>query len=159
LQQFLFMLMAVACLAWLALPVMAKPFHVEAFNYYLSDYDHELGKLSKTVAKTDAQIRADIAMAEAAANARLAAASIEQLLTRHPNDGGLWLKLAQNLIVAVPVNDQDEASLPAKIIGAALRAYLLAIASKDEAAALAIAAQGFAKQQLWRQSLQAYRKV
>lgn len=70
----------------------AKPFPVSQFSYYISDYEYELGKLSKTVTKTEAEIEADIATAEEAGNSRLAAAAMEQLLTRRPTDPSLWLR-------------------------------------------------------------------
>ena len=147
---------AMTLLVWflfVASPAPAKPFPVETFSHYVSDYESELRKLSRTVTKTDAEIEADITLAETVDNARLAAASIEQLLSRRPHDGALWLRLAQKLAEAAPINNQDESTLPSKTIGAGLRAYLLARNPPDEAAALAIAAQGFAGQQLWRHAL------
>ena len=77
-----------ACLHLFALPALAKTFPVEAFGQYVSEYDQDLARQSKTVTKTEAEIKADIALAETADNARLAAASLEQLLTQHPADGG-----------------------------------------------------------------------
>jgi uncharacterized protein YfaS (alpha-2-macroglobulin family) len=145
-----------ACFQLLALPALARSFPVEAFSHYVSEYNQELGRLAVT--KTEAEIEADIALAESAGNARLAAASIEQLLTRRSTDGTLWLKLAQKLSAAEPINEQDESSLPSKIIGAGLKAYLLARVAPDEAAALAIVAKGFAKLQMWSPALQAYRE-
>jgi len=140
-------------------PVRAeKPFPVSQFSYYLSDYDRQLAGLSKTVTKTEAEIEADIAAAETAGNARLAAAAIEQLLTRRPSNPALWLKLGQKLIVSTPINDQDGYALPSLTIGAGLRAYELAKTPQDEAAALIVAAQGFAKRETWRPALQAYKE-
>ena len=152
---------AMTLLVWflfVALPAPAKPFPVETFSYYVNDYEFELRKLFRTVTKTDAEIEADITLAETVNNARLAAASIEQLLSRRPYDGALWLRLAQKLAVAAPINNQDESTLSSKTVGAGLRAYVLARNPPDEAAALAIAARGFAGQQLWRHALAAYRK-
>jgi hypothetical protein len=71
----------------------AKPFPVDQFSYYLSDYDYELAKLAKDLKKTEAELLADIQSAETAGNARLTAAAIEQLLTKRPTDSALWLKL------------------------------------------------------------------
>src|SRR5262245_62613496 len=157
--RFLFLTIIIsACFHLLTLPALAKAFPVEQFGQYVSEYDQELGRLSKTFTKTEAEINADITLAETADNARLAAASIEQLLTRRRTDGDLWLKLAQKLSAAQPINEQDESSLPSKIIGAGLKAYLLARATPDEAAALAIVAKGFARLQMWSPALQAYKE-
>ena len=67
---------------------------------------------------------APVAAARAANNSRLAAASLEQLLTKQPGNGTLWLDLAQELSVATPINDSDGYTLPSKLIGAALKAAL-----------------------------------
>ena len=64
----------------------AKTFPVSQFSYFISDYEAELAKLSKSVTKTKPEIEADIAAAEAAGNQRLAAASIEQLITKEPSN-------------------------------------------------------------------------
>ena len=150
---------AIVLMTAFALPgYAAKPFPTDQFSNYLSDYDIELGKLAKTVARTESEISADIAAAETSGNARLAAASIEQLLTRRPTDASLWLKLARQLAIATPINDEDGYQLPSKVIGAGLRAYLLARTPEDEAAALVIAAQGFAKRENWRPALTAYKE-
>ena len=136
----------------------AKPFPVDQFSYYLSDYDYQLGKLAKTVTKTAAEIETDIATAETTGNARLTAAAIEQLLTKRPSDAALWLKLAQQLSLSTPINDQDGYAIPSLMIGAGLRAYTLARAPQDEAAALVVAGQGFVKRENWRPALQAYKE-
>ena len=125
----------------------AKPFPVDQFSYYLSDYDYQFGKLAKTVTGTEAEIQTDITTAEAAGNARLTAASIEQLLTKHPSDAALWLKFAQQLSLGTPFNDQDGYAIPSLMIGARLRAYVLARSPQDEAAALVVAGQGFVKRE------------
>ncbi len=136
----------------------AKPFPVDQFSYYLSDYDYELAKLAKDLKKTEAELLTDIQAAETAGNARLTAASIEQLLTKRPSDGALWLKLAQQLAISTPINDSDGYQIPSKMIGAGLRAYGFARAAPDEAAALLIAGQGFAKRENWRPALLAYKE-
>ncbi|MCB1377226.1 MAG: alpha-2-macroglobulin family protein [Alphaproteobacteria bacterium] len=136
----------------------AKPFPVSQFSYYISDYEYELGKLSKTVTKTEAEIEADIATAEEAGNSRLAAAAMEQLLTRRPTDPSLWLRLGQALSGATPINDQDGYIIPSRMIGAGLRAYVLAADRQGEASALAITATGFAKREYWRPALMAYKE-
>ena len=136
----------------------AKPFPVDQFSYYLSDYDYELAKLAKDLKKTEAELLADIQSAETAGNARLTAAAIEQLLTKRPTDSALWLKLAQQLAVSTPINDSDGYQLPSKMIGAGLRAYTYAKTAPDEAAALLIAGQGFAKRENWRPALLAYKE-
>ena len=136
----------------------AKPFPVDQFSYYLSDYDYELAKLAKDMKKTEAELLTDIQAAETAGNARLTAASIEQLLTKRPSDGALWLKLAQQLAISTPINDSDGYQIPSKMIGAGLRAYGFAKSVPDEAAALLIAGQGFAKRENWRPALLAYKE-
>jgi hypothetical protein len=136
----------------------AKAFPIDQFSYYLSDYDYDLNRLSKQVTKTEAEIQADIQAAETVGNARLAAASVEQLLTKRPTDGALWLKLAQLLSTATPIDDSDGYGLPSKMIGAGLKAYSMARSGPDEAAALTIAAQGFAKREYWRPALMAYKE-
>ena len=109
----------------------AKNFPVRDFSYYLSDYDYQLGKLAKTVTKTEAEIATDIATAETAGNARLAAASTEQFLTRRPGDAGLWLQFARRLAASTAINDQDGYALPGLMIGAGLRAYQMAATPQD----------------------------
>jgi uncharacterized protein YfaS (alpha-2-macroglobulin family) len=136
----------------------AKNFPVDQFSYYLSDYDYELGRLAKTITKTETELLADIQAAETAGNARLTAASIEQLLTKRPTDAALWMKLAQQLRVSTAINDSDGYQLPSKIVGAALRAYTLVSTPQDEATALVIAAEGFAKREYWRPALLAYKE-
>jgi len=136
----------------------AKAFRTEPFDYYLKDYTSELAKLAKTLDKTPAELEAEVAAAGAAGNARQTAVAIERLLSRSPGEGALWLKLARQLVVSEPFNDQDKYQLPPKIIGAGLKAYLLAGGTPDEAEALAIAAQGFAQREDWRSALQAYKE-
>jgi alpha-2-macroglobulin len=136
----------------------AKSFPVSQFSYFISDYEAELAKLSKSVTKTKPEIEADIAAAEAAGNQRLAAAAIEQLITKEPSNPALWLQLATALSEAEPINDSDGYTLPSRVIGAGLRAYMLAPDAEDEAAALAIAAGGLAKREYWRPALLAYKE-
>ena len=151
-----------AGLAALMLPMAraeaAKPFPVDQFSYYLSDYDYDLGKLAKEVKKTEAEILTDIQTAETTGNARLAAASIEQLLSKRPTDGALWLKLAQQLSTATPIDDSDGYRIPSKMIGAGLKAYTMVRSAQDEAQALNIVAQGFAKREYWRPALMSYKE-
>ncbi|MCX7347851.1 MAG: hypothetical protein NTU78_19385, partial [Alphaproteobacteria bacterium] len=136
----------------------AKNFPVSQFSYFISDYEAELAKLSKSVTKTKPEIETDIAAAEAAGNQRLAAAAIEQLITKEPSNPALWLQLATALSEAEPINDSDGYTLPSRVIGAGLRAYMLAPDAEDEAAALAIAAGGLAKREYWRPALLAYKE-
>ncbi len=136
----------------------AKPFPVDQFSYYISDYEAELGRLSREVTRSDTEIQGDIAAAKAAGNARLAAASLEQLLTRRPTDGALWLDLAQQLAAATPLNDSDGYAIPGKMIGAGLKAYTLVTLPAEEAAALNAAARGFAGREIWRPALTAYKE-
>ena len=65
--------------------------------------------------------------------------------------------LFRSLATAQPINDEDNYQLPTKMIGAGLKAYILASAAAEEAEALAIAAQGFAARETWRPALQAYK--
>jgi uncharacterized protein YfaS (alpha-2-macroglobulin family) len=154
--------MLVASLVLLAIlsnpTLAAKSFRTEQFNYYITDYLAELARLAKTVDKPTADLEAELAAAETADNARLAAVALEKLVSKSPGDAALWLRLADKLAVAEPINDQDGYQLPPKIIGAGLRAYLLATSATDEAAALAIAAQGFGKREYWRPALEAYKE-
>jgi uncharacterized protein YfaS (alpha-2-macroglobulin family) len=154
--------MALAGLIFLALQhniaFAAKAFPVSQFNYFISDYEAELAKLSKTVTKTAPEIEADVAAAEAADNQRLAAASLEQLVARDPSNAALWLRLATALEASEPINDSDGYVLPSRVIAAGLKAYLLAQSRTDEAAALAIAAAGFTKREYWRPALLAYKE-
>jgi alpha-2-macroglobulin len=157
--RFLFLLIAsLAALGFAAGRGEAKSFPVSDFSYYLSDYDAQLAKLSRTVTKSESEILFDIATAESAGNARLAAASLEQLLTRRPSDPTTWLLLARKLAASTPINDQDGYALPSLMIGAGLRAYVLARSQPDESAALVVAAQGFAKRENWRPALLAYKE-
>ncbi|MCA3573909.1 MAG: hypothetical protein IOC86_08315, partial [Aestuariivirga sp.] len=80
----------------------AKSFPVSQFDFYVSDYDLELSRIAKELKRTEPEIMGDIAAAKAAGNARLAAASLEQLLTLRPSDGALWLDLARQLAQASP---------------------------------------------------------
>ena len=136
----------------------AKPFPVDQFSWYLTDYDTDLGKIAKDLKRSEPEIQADLAAAKSAGNARLAAASIEQLLSRQPGNGALWLDLAQQLAVATPINDSDGYTLPSKLIGAALKAYTLLSQPQQDAQALNLAAQGFAKREMWRPALTAYKE-
>jgi uncharacterized protein YfaS (alpha-2-macroglobulin family) len=136
----------------------AKPFPVDQFSYFISDYEAELSRLAPQVTRSASEIEGDIAAAKQAGNARLAAASLEQLLTRRPADGSLWLDLAQQLIAATPLNDSDGYAIPGKVIGASLKAYTLLASPADEAAALNAAAQGFAAREIWRPALMAYKE-
>jgi alpha-2-macroglobulin len=136
----------------------AKPFPVDQFSWYLSDYDVDLAKIAKDLKRTEPEIQGDLAAARAANNSRLAAASLEQLLTRQPTNGTLWLDLAQELSVATPINDSDGYTLPSKLIGAALKAYTLLSSPQQESQALTLAAQGFAKREMWRPALTAYKE-
>lgn len=136
----------------------AKAFPVENFSYYLNEYDAELARLARTVTRTEAEIEADIAAAQEARNARMAAAALEQLLTRRPKDAQLWLSLARALADAQPINESDGWQLPSRLVAAGLRAYSLATTREDEAAALVLAADGLVRREWWRPALQAYRE-
>ena len=136
----------------------AKPFPVNQFAWYLQDYDTDLAKIAAELKRTEPEIQADLAAARAANNARLAAASLEQLLARQPANGTLWLDLAQELSVATPVNDSDGYMLPSRLIGASLKAYTLLSSPQQESQALNLAAQGFAKREMWRPALTAYKE-
>ena len=50
----------------------AKPFPVDQFSWYLSDYDMDLAKIARDLKRTQPEIEADLAAAQAAGNARLA---------------------------------------------------------------------------------------
>ncbi|MCA3555531.1 alpha-2-macroglobulin [Aestuariivirga sp.] len=136
----------------------AKPFPVDQFSWYLSDYDLDLAKIAKDRTRTKPEIEADLAAARAVNNARLAAAALEQLLSKQPVDGALWLDLAQELSVATPVNESDGYTLPSRLIGAALKAYTLLSSPQQDAQALNLAAQGFARREMWRPALTAYKE-
>jgi phenylpropionate dioxygenase-like ring-hydroxylating dioxygenase large terminal subunit len=103
------LLIALLALIFTATPSFAaKTFPVPQFSFYISDYEYELSRIAKDLKRSETDIlQADIAAAEAAGNARLAAASMEQLLTIRPGDGQLWLRLARQLSVATPLNDSD----------------------------------------------------
>jgi alpha-2-macroglobulin len=136
----------------------AKTFPVAQFSFFLSDYDEELSRIAKDLKRAEAELIADIAVSEAAGNARLAAASMEQLLTLRPGDGQLWLRLARQLVVAAPLNDSDGYALPSRIIGAGLKAYTMLSSPQEEAESLDLAAQGFVKREMWRPALTAYKE-
>ncbi len=121
----------------------AKTFPVSQFSYFISDYEAELAKLSKSVTKTKPEIEADIAAAEAAGNAapgrsghRTAAHQASRPI---PPCG---------CNSPPPCRKQSRSTIPMAtrcrraMIGAGLRAYMLAPDAEDEAAALAIAAAG-----------------
>ena len=103
-----------ACSRSMVAAQAAKSFPVSQFSYYISDYEAELAKLSKSVTKTKPEIETDIAAAEAAGNQRLAAAAIEQLITKEPSNPALWLQLATALSEAEPINDSDGYTLPSQ---------------------------------------------
>ncbi len=136
----------------------AKNFPASSFTYYISDYELELKKIAKAVDKPLPALQAELDAAEKAGDARLAAVASEKILSLSPRDAGLWLKLANQLAAAKPINDQDGYQLPTKLIGAGLKAYLLAGKAPEEAMGLALAAQGFAKREDWRPALQAYKE-
>ncbi|MFN4143290.1 alpha-2-macroglobulin family protein [Aestuariivirga sp.] len=136
----------------------AKPFPADQFSAYVSDYDYELSRIARDLKRSAPEIEADLAAAEAAGNARLAAVSLEQLLAIRPTDGSLWLRLAEQLAAAEPINDSDGYALPSKMIGAGLKAYGMAGSPEDEAAALNVVAQGFARREYWRPALTAYKE-
>ena len=71
----------------------------------------------------------------------------------------LWLKLAQQLAISTPINDSGR--LPAAVQDDRRRAcapMALPRRAPDEAAALLIAGQGFAKRENWRPALLAYKE-
>jgi hypothetical protein len=154
----LILLVLAAGIVGIAPALAAKRFPVDQFRYYISDYESELRRLAKSVDKPLADLEAEVAAAEAAGNPRLAAASLEKIVALSPNDGPRWLKLAQLLATAQPIDDSDGYRLPSRLIGAGLKAYLLASAGPVEAEALALAAQGFGKRDYWRPALTAYRE-
>src|SRR5262245_42071157 len=140
------MVASVVVLALVSQPgYAAKSFATQPFDYYITDYVSELQRLAKTVDKTLPELDAEVAAAEAAGNPRQTAVAIEKRLSKSPAEAQLWLSLGRQLVIAEPFNDQDSYQLPTKVIGAGLKAYLLAVAAPDEAEALAIAAQGFGK--------------
>ena len=158
-QRVYLLLAALLVLAVTAVPALAaKGFPVSQFGFYLSDYDNELARIAKERTRSEPEIMGDLAAAEAAGNARLAAVSLEQLVSLRPADGQLWLRLARQLAAAAPMNDYDTYALPGKMIGAGLRAYTLLSSQDEEAQALDIAAQGFAKREMWRPALTAYKE-
>jgi alpha-2-macroglobulin len=153
------LLIALLALIFTATPSFAaKTFPVPQFSFYISDYEYELSRIAKDLKRSETDILTDIAAAEAAGNARLAAASMEQLLTIRPGDGQLWLRLARQLSVAAPLNDSDSYVLPSRIIGAGLKAYTMLSTPVEEAEALDLAAQGFTKREMWRPALTAYKE-
>lgn len=157
LQLFGLLLTALAFLGGVQAAQAAKPFPVDQFSYYLSDYDNTLQAIAKGLTRSEPELNGDIQAALAAGNARLAAASMEQLLTKRPSDGALWLSLARQLAIATPIDDSDSYGIPGKMIGAGLKAYSLLGSAADEAAALNMVAQGFAKREMWRPALLAYK--
>ena len=136
----------------------AKSFPLGSFAYYMNDYDAELKKIAKTVDKSVSDLAVELAAAEAADNSRLAAVSIEKMLSLSPKSAAMWLKLAQRLAVSKPINDSDGYQLPPKIIGASLKAYSLSSTAPEESQALALAAQGFAKREDWRPALETFKE-
>jgi alpha-2-macroglobulin len=155
---FSFIWALICAFALLAPAEAAKRFNYESFKYYITDYEQNLAKLKKTVDKPVADLQTELAAAEAANNPRLAAVSLEKIMALSPGDGAQWLKLAQLLAASTPINDQDKYDLPGKLIGAGLKAYLMASTAPQEAQALALAAKGFAQKEDWRPALQAYKE-
>ena len=157
-------LLALVALVFAALPLAAgdaraaKRFPVDSFSYYISEYESAVARIAKELEQTNDEVEAELAAAETGQNSRLAAVSLEKLVGLDPKNAELWLKLARNLATAQPINDEDNYQLPTKMIGAGLKAYILASAAAEEAEALAIAAQGFAARETWRPALQAYKE-
>ncbi|MFT3987137.1 hypothetical protein [Aestuariivirga sp.] len=96
----------------------AKLFPLNSFSYYISDYENDLKGVAKLVNKPMADLATELAASDAANNPRLSAVTLEKMITLQPKDAALWLKLAERLAVAQPINDEDKYRLPSKVIGA-----------------------------------------
>src|SRR4051794_22547391 len=68
----------------------AKPFRGGQFDYYVTDYLADLARLAKTIGKSNTDLEAEVAAAEAGGNARQTAVAIERLLSKSPADQAAW---------------------------------------------------------------------
>jgi hypothetical protein len=102
--------------------------------------------------KPAAQLRKEAQAALAADDAQRALKSLAGLLAANPGDAAAWLAYSRAMIAT---GDSDEIAEAATT--AAYLAYLTAPAKPDAAAALALVGDLFAKRQLWRPSLDAYK--
>jgi alpha-2-macroglobulin len=105
------------------------------------------------LAKTPmAQLRKDAQMALDNDDGEAALKSLAGLLAANPDDAAAWLSYSRSMI---STGDSDDIAQAATT--AAYLAYLHAPAKPDAAAALAVIGDLFAKRQLWRASLDAYK--
>ncbi|MGE3873052.1 MAG: MG2 domain-containing protein [Parvibaculaceae bacterium] len=135
----------------------AAPFSVDNYAYAADNYRDTIAKIGKTLKKTLPDLQQELDTATAQGNNRNAAQVVEQILALNPGDQAGWQKLADLLLIAEPFNSQDGYELPYKALGASVRAYQLATADGQKAAALNDIAQSLAKREDWRPALNAYR--
>lgn len=135
----------------------AAGFAADRYDYAVDAYSRTLAGVGRTVVKPLPVLQRDLASAEAAGNARNTAIVAEQVLVRSPRDGRLWARLAELLLAAEPVNDQDGYELPGKALGASLTAYRLAKTPDERASALDLVAQALVRKEDWRPALNAYK--
>ncbi|MDZ5448005.1 alpha-2-macroglobulin [Labrys sp. ZIDIC5] len=148
-----------ALLGWVAAgPVQAAPlFQADSYSYAADSYKDSIAKLAKTMKKSAPQLQEELKAAISSDNARNTAVVVEQFIALAPNDGAMWKRLADLLLVAEPFNSQDGYELPYKALGASIRAYQLAKTPQEQADALNDVAQALVKREDWRPALNAYR--
>jgi uncharacterized protein YfaS (alpha-2-macroglobulin family) len=141
-----------------AAPVQAAgSFRTERYDWVVQDYQRTLSTLARTIVRPLPELQKDLAAIEALDNPRNTAVVVEQVLTRTPQDGALWRRLAELLLIAEPLNDQDGYELPNKALAAAVTTYRLSKSKPDEASALELLARALAKKEEWRPALNAYK--
>jgi len=102
--------------------------------------------------KPTAQLRKEAQEALAADDAQAALKSLAGLLAANPGDAAAWLAYSRAMITTGDSDEIVEAATTAAYV-----AYLTAPTKADAAAALAVIGDLFAKRQLWRPSLDAYK--
>ncbi|MGE0149804.1 MAG: alpha-2-macroglobulin [Parvibaculaceae bacterium] len=132
-------------------------FSVDTYSYAADSYRETIAKIGKTLKKTLPELQQELDAAIAQGNDRNAAVAVEQMLALDSSKQDSWQKLADLLLVAEPFNSQDGYDLPFKALGASVRAYQLAGADAEKAAALNAIAQALVKREDWRPALNAYR--
>ena len=120
----------------------------------------EIRATTKAVKQTAAQLRQEAQKQRAAGgDAREAMKTLRLAVVSHPRDWQSWLALSEALraVTPDPAKGGERYDLPVAASGAAYRAFELAEAPADKAAALAVLAETFKSRSLWRPAIEATR--
>lgn len=148
-------------LCQLSAPAMAAPsskaIDFKGYDHYLEQYDKTLAAVGKKVTKTLPQLRKDLAAIELVGNAGSTVLVLEQVLSKAPEDGELWRKMAQLLATDPAISGTNTYELQRRALAAGIKAYRFSKTPTDEAATLALVARAMTKLQNWRSALETYK--